>query len=43
MEQALQKLLHPGVGLMVVGAVLVYGSGWISKPFRKDDERNGKA
>ena len=28
-EQVLSRLMHPGVLLLIIGAVTVYGSGWL--------------
>lgn len=32
-EQVLRRLLHPDVALLIVGAVLTYGSGRITRRF----------
>ena len=30
-QQVLSRLMNPGVLLLVIGAVVVYGSGWITR------------
>ena len=35
-QQVLSRLMNPGVLLLVIGAVAVYGSGWIARHIAPD-------
>ena len=39
-QQVLSRLMNPGTLLIVIGAVVVYGSGWISRRFLPDKGEN---
>ncbi len=42
MQQILSKLANPGIGLLILGAALVYGARALSKPFRTKEEQGDK-
>ena len=35
-QQVLSRLMNPGLPLLVIGAVAVYGSGWIARRVRHE-------
>lgn len=39
-QQVLTRLMNPGVLLLVMGAVVVYGSGWITRRLAKGERAN---
>ena len=39
-QQVLSRLMNPGTLLIVIGAVVVYGSGWITRRFLSDKGEN---
>ena len=39
-QQVLSRLINPGTLLIVIGAVVVYGSGWITRRLAPDKGEN---
>ena len=39
-QQVLSRLMNPGTLLIVIGAVVVYGSGWITRRLAPDKGEN---
>ena len=39
-RQVLARLMNPGTALLIIGAVAVYGSGWIARRLAPDKGEN---